>query len=153
MGSELTTISPEGIEIANSYLVFGNIDGVCSHLGVSRHAVTEVLNTREVKKYIDTVYMDTGYRNRTNIASLLDEMIRSKLEEAEESGIYTSKDLFDLVKEAHKMRIDEQKLEIEREKSSTNIRKQTNVQINDSNGAFGEGNYAKLMKKLIGEDS
>ena len=144
MPNELMTISPEGVEVANAYLTMGNIEGVCSVLSVSKQKVVEYLNSREVKKYIDTIYLDTGYRNRSNIASVLDEMIRSKLEEAEESGMYTSKDLMDLLKFAHQIRMDELKL-LEKE---TSIRNQTNVQINDA-GSFGEGNYAKLMDKLI----
>ena len=77
MTKELTTISPEGLEVANSYLMFGNIKGVCEHLQVAEHEVIEVLNKREVKKYIDTVYLDMGYRNKNNIGSLLDDMIAS----------------------------------------------------------------------------
>ena len=96
MAKELTTISPEGLEVANSYLQFGNIRGVCDHLQVAENKVVDILNKREVKKYIDTVYLDMGYRNKNNIGSVLDNMIASKLEEAEESGIYSSKDLADL---------------------------------------------------------
>ena len=104
MAKELTTISPEGLDIANSYLQFGNIRAVADYLQVPEMSVAEVLNKREVKKYIDTVYLDMGYRNRNNIGSLLDEMIASKLEEAQESGVYSSKDLADLLMMAHKMR-------------------------------------------------
>ena len=60
MAKELTTISPEGLEVANSYLQFGNIRGVCDHLQVAENKVVEILNKREVKKYIDTVYLDIG---------------------------------------------------------------------------------------------
>ena len=56
MSKEVTTISPEGLEIANSYLQFGNIRAVCEHLQVRENTVVEALNKREVKKYIDTVY-------------------------------------------------------------------------------------------------
>ena len=70
MAKELTTISPEGWEVANSYLQFGNIKGVCDHLNVGEREVIDLLNKREVKKYIDTVYLDMGYRNKNNIGSL-----------------------------------------------------------------------------------
>ena len=53
MAKELTTISPEGLEVANSYLQFGNIRGVCDHLQVAENKVVDILNKREVKKYID----------------------------------------------------------------------------------------------------
>jgi hypothetical protein len=150
MAKELTTISPEGMEIANSYLQFGNIRAVSDELRVSEEKVAELLNKREVKKYIDTVYLDLGYRNRNNIGKLLDEMIESKLEEAQESGVYSNKDLADLLTMAHKMRMDEIKAQADLEKAqASNIRTQNNVQIN-SEVPFGQGNYGKLMEKLLG---
>jgi hypothetical protein len=149
MGKEVTTISPEGLEIANSYLQFGNIRGVCQHLQVSEDRVVESLNKREVKKYIDTVYLDMGFRNKNNIATALDEIIQSKLEEAQETGMYSNKDLADLLQMAHKMRMDEIKAQTDAEKATTSIRTQNNVQINDGSLPFGQGNYGKLMDKLL----
>ena len=149
MAKELTTISPEGIEIANSYLQYGNIREVCNYLGVSEDKVVSMLNTKEVKTYIDTVYLDMGYRNRTAIGSVMDDIIASKLEEATETGIYSKKDLADLLQMAHKMRMDEIKAQAELEKaSSASIKNQTNVQINEAI-PFGQGNYGKLMEKLL----
>ena len=142
MAKELTVISPEGMEVANSYLQFGNIRAVVDNLGVPEYRVTEILNKREVKKYIDTVYLDTGYRNKNNIATVLDEMIASK-----ETGVYSSKDLADLLQMAHKMRMDEIKAQADAEKA-TAVRTQTNVQINEG-VPFGQGNYGKLMDKLL----
>lgn len=153
MSKEVTTISPEGLEIANSYLQFGNIRGVCQHLQVTENKVVEALNKREVKKYIDTVYLDMGFRNKNNIASALDEIIASKLEEAQESGMYSNKDLADLLQMAHKMRMDEIKAQADAEKATTNIRTQNNVQINDGSIPFGQGNYGKLMDKLLNGES
>ena len=60
MGKEVTTISPEGLEVANYYLQYGNILAVCDFMGVPENQVVEVLNKREVKKYIDTVYLEWG---------------------------------------------------------------------------------------------
>jgi len=149
MSKELTTISPEGLEIANCYLQFGNIRAVTDYLQVPENKVVDILNKREVKKYIDNVYLDMGYRNRNNIAAVLDEMIASKLQEAQESGVYSNKDLADLLQMAHKMRMDEIKAQAELTKAeSTHIKNQTNVQINDG-VPFGQGNYGKLMEKLL----
>ena len=51
---------------------------------------------------------------------------------------------------AHKMRMDEIKAQADLLKAeSTNIRNQTNVQINDTALPFGQGNYGKLMEKLL----
>ena len=149
MSKELTTISPEGLEVANSYLLYGNIREVSNQLGVPEDKVASTLSKRDVKKYIDTVYLDLGYRNRNNIASVLDEMIASKLQEAQETGVYSSKDLADLLQMAHKMRMDEIKAQADLAKTeSNNIKNQTNVQINEA-VPFGQGNYGKLMEKLL----
>ena len=149
MAKEVTKISPEGLEIANSYLQFGNIRAVCQELSVSEEAVAAALNKREVKRYIDTVYLDMGYRNKNQIASVMDEMIASKLEEAQETGIYSSKDLADLLQMQHKMRMDEIKAQTDLEKAQAgNIKNQTNIQLNESI-PFGQGNYGKLMEKLL----
>lgn len=147
MTKEITTISPEGIEVANTYLQYGNIREVCNYLCVPEDKVVAILNKREVKQYIDTVYLDMGYRNRNNLASVMDDMIASKLEEAVETGIYSKKDLADLLQMAHKMRMDEIKAQAELEKATT-VRNQTNVQINEGI-PFGQGNYGKLMEKLL----
>ena len=149
MSKEISTISPEGLEIANCYLQFGNIKAVTEFMGVSEDKVVQLLNKREVKRYIDTVYLDLGYRNKNNIGTLLDEMIQSKLEEAQETGVYSSKDLADLLQMAHKMRMDEIKAQAELLKAeNSQIKNQTNVQINESL-PFGQGNYGKLMEKLV----
>jgi hypothetical protein len=153
MAKELTNISPEGLEVANSYLQYGNIKAVCQELMVTEDKVVEHLNKREVKRYIDTVYLDMGYRNKNNIGSVLDEMIESKLEEVRETGIYSSKDLADLLQMAHKMRMEEIKAQTDLEKvNAANIKNQTNVQINESI-PFGQGNYGKLMEKLLNGDN
>ena len=149
MSKEIVPISPESLEIANAYLQFGNIHAVSEYMGVTEDKVSEYLAKREIKQYIDTVYLDTGYRNRNNIATVIDEMIASKLEEAHETGIYTKKDLADLMQMAHKMRMEEMKAQADLQKASgTNIANQTNVQINEG-VPFGQGNYGKLMEKLL----
>ena len=150
MSTEITTrMSPEGLEIANSYLANGDVSAVCQELDIPRDIVVAVLNKREIQKYIDTVYMDSGYRNRFKLAETLDKLIDQKLEEAEESEIYTNKDLADLLMMQHKIRMDEVKAQTEFEKAKGGtIKTQNNVQIN-TEVPFGQGNYGTLMKKLL----
>ena len=139
------TISPEGLELANTYLQTQSLEEAAAQLHISPDKAAEILDRREVKQYIDNVYLDAGYRNRFKIASLLDDIIEKKLEEAQEADHYTSKDLVDLLQLAHKMRQDE----IKNQQSHTNIKQQTNVQINET--PFGQGNYGALMEKLLGD--
>ena len=150
MSKEIATkMSPEGLEIANSYLEHGSIPAVASKLRVSQHEVTDTLNKREIKQYIDTVYLDTGYRNRFKLAETLDMLIEKKLEESEETQMYTNKDMADLVQMAHKMRMEEIKAQTEMEKAKAMTVK-TQVNIQDNSGMpFGQGNYGELIKKLM----
>ena len=103
----------------------------------------EILAKREVKGYIDQVYLDTGYRNRFKLATALDDLIDRKMEEAEESEIYSNKDLADLLQMAHKMRMDEIKAQAELEKAkASNIKTRINIQVNGE-VPFGQGNYGE----------
>ena len=150
MSKEIATkMSPEGLEIANSYLEHGSIPAVASKLRVSQNEVSEILNKREIKQYIDTVFLDTGYRNRFKLSETLDMLIEKKLEESEETQIYTNKDMADLIQLAHKMRMEEIKAQTEMEKAKAMTVK-TQVNIQDNSGTpFGQGNYGQLIKKLM----
>jgi|TARA_R110000751_G_scaffold91114_3_gene178586 hypothetical protein len=150
MSKEIATkMSPEGLEIANSYLEHGSIPAVASKLRVSQNEVSEILNKREIKQYIDTVFLDTGYRNRFKLSETLDMLIEKKLEESEETQMYTNKDMADLIQMAHKMRMDEIKAQTEMEKAKAMTVK-TQVNIQDNSGTpFGQGNYGELIKKLM----
>lgn len=136
-------VSPEGLELANAYLECGSVEKAAKKLNISRDKAVQVLGKAEVKRYIDAVYLDLGYRNKFKLAALLDEVIESKLAEARESEMYSTKDLADLIQLAHKIRMDE----IKAEQGNSTIRNQTNVQINET--PFGQGNYGKLMEKLL----
>ena len=137
-------ISPEGLDLANAYLTNGSIKETAAKLYISEDKAVEILNKAEVKRYIDAIYLDQGYRNRFKMGALLDEIIESKLEEARDSEVYSSKDLLDILALVSKMRLEEMKLE------QADIKNQTNIQINET--PFGSGNYGKLMQKLLGEE-
>tara|TARA_Y100001951_G_C11265397_1_gene255163 strand:- start:670 stop:1101 length:432 start_codon:yes stop_codon:yes gene_type:complete len=137
-------MSPEQLEVANAYIVYGDVGMVSHHLNIQPHLVSDIINKREVKTYIDTVYFDRGYRNRDKFAAILDEIIDSKIEEARESEFYSKKDLMEILSMVHKMKMDE--LKASRDDSKSAPSSQTNIQINSG---FGEGNYGKLMETLL----
>ena len=146
---EEAQISPEGLEIANTYLKTTSVRETALKLKVTEDSVSKYLNQREVKKYVDTVFLDLGYRNRFKLAATLDDIIERKLEELDEAEMTSNKDIADLLQMAHKMRMDEVKAVADQTKAeSATVKNQTNVQIND-NSTFGEGNYGELMKKLL----
>lgn len=138
--SNITRLAPEGFDVANAYLELGTVEEVAKFMQIPQHEVAAVLSRKDVKDYLDGIYLDLGYRNRSKLGSLLDKMIDAKIEEAEETGVYTSKDLFELIGLAHKMRMDELKL---------NEKNPVGTNVNIAN--FGEGNYGNLMKKLMGD--
>jgi hypothetical protein len=131
-------LTPEALDIANAYLTYGSAKDTADQLGIPEYQVVQLLERKDVKDYITGVYLDRGYRNRHKLGEVLDKMIDSKLEEAAESGIYTSKDLLELLQFAHKMRMDEIKNET------------TGPTVNIAN--FGQGNYGQLMEKLLNND-
>lgn len=131
-------LTPEALDIANAYLTYGSAKDTAEQLGIPEYQVVQLLERKDVKDYITGVYLDRGYRNRHKLGEVLDKMIDSKLEEAAESGIYTSKDLLELLQFAHKMRMDEIKNET------------TGPTVNIAN--FGQGNYGQLMEKLLNND-
>lgn len=128
-------LTPEALDIANAYLTYGSAKDTAEQLGIPEYQVVQLLERKDVKDYITGVYLDRGYRNRHKLGEVLDKMIDSKLEEAAESGIYTSKDLLELLQFAHKMRMDEIKNE------------STGPTVNIAN--FGQGNYGQLMERLL----
>jgi len=142
---DLIKIAPENLEVANAYLSTGSALVAANQLGITPDKVYAIIEKTEVKDYMNSVYLDQGYRNRFRLAELLDEVIEKKLEEARDTDMYSSKDLVDILALAHKISEDHRK----ESKTSTNIRQQ-NVQIN---APFGEGNYGKLMEKLLGGNS
>lgn len=125
---------PEWLEIANTYLQTASIQDTAEQLKLPAHTVTQVLAKKDVRSYIDNIYLDLGYRNKAKMAQVMDMLIDKKLEEAEESGIYSNKDVADLLMMVHKMRMDEMKTQ--------QAPAQTNIQVN---------NYSKLMEQLLGD--
>lgn len=130
-------VIPEFLHVANVYLESHSIEETALRLKISPLRVQEILNDKQTKEYLNQIYIESGFRNKFTLANTVDEIIRQKLQEAQETGFYTKADLLELLQFSHKLRMDE-------EKRTTS--KTTNVQINE----FGQGNYGELMKKLIG---
>ena len=131
-------LTPEALDIANAYLTYGSAKDTAEQLGLPEYQVVQLLERKDVKDYITGVYLDRGYRNKHKLGEVLDRMIDAKLADAEESGIYTSKDLLELLQFAHKMRMDELKNDT------------TGPTVNIAN--FGQGNYGQLMERLLTND-
>lgn len=111
-------------------------------------AVADYLARREVKQYIDHVFMDTGYNNRFLMRRAMDALIKRKFQELEESDTGSSKDIADLLAQSHKMSMDLLDREIQLAKlqqGGAGPQKQVNVQINE----LGDSKYSQLVQRLV----
>jgi predicted transcriptional regulator len=144
--AESLKISPESLEIANAYLQCQDLTQTANKLNISTDVVSQYLSRREVKAYIDSVFLDYGFNNRFRIRNIMDQVINKKLEEMEEADTGSSKDISELLALSHKMTMEilDKQIKLEQLKQGS-VKNQTNVQINDSGGA----NYQALLDKLI----
>ena len=99
--------------------------------GVSQDRITSVVEKKEVKIYIDSVFATQGYLNRVKRINLINQVIDQKIADAVETGVYSKKDLLDWMRHLQ---------EIETGLKPKQSGPQVAVQIN---------NYDKLMKDLM----
>ena len=95
---EAPALDPVLLAIANDYLAGKSIDIIADEYGVSQDRVTTVIEKREVKAYIDSVFATQGYLNRVRRIALINSVIDQKVQEAVETGVYSKKDLLDWMK-------------------------------------------------------
>lgn len=150
-----TTGSPEGLELAESYLVHGNASGVSEELGIPMEIVAKELQKPEIRTYINQVFLESGFRNRTKFFGLLDQMINQKIMEAEETGMVTDEDLLTVLEKVHKMKMAEMQMEIKMMEVQAKLNgankpvQQTNIQ----NNFGGSEGMSSLMGQLLGNNN
>jgi len=128
---ESPPLDPVMLAIANDYLSGKSIETISDEYDLTSDRVTSVLEQREVKAYVYSVFATQGYLNRVKRINLINRVIDQKLEEAVETGIYSKKDLLDWMKHLQ---------EIEESTKPKRTGPAVAVQIN---------NYDKLMKDLM----
>ena len=143
--AEVLTISPEALEVANLYLQVQDITKTANELDIAPELVTQIITRRDVKAYIDNVFMNSGFNNKFKMRAAMDAVLAKKFQELEESDMGSTKDIAELLALSHKMSMDELSRQIELEKlRQTNVKNQVNVQIND-----GGTRYENLIKQLM----
>lgn len=150
--AETIQIAPEALEVANCYLQLQDAKKVANELDLAPDLVTEILKRREVKAYIDHVFMDTGFNNKFQMRAAMDALLKQKFQELHEAGTGSTKDISELLALSHKMSMDLLDREIQLEKLRAQPggpQKQVNVQINE--GLDGS-KYSSLISKLISGD-
>jgi hypothetical protein len=146
--AETIKLAPEMLEVANCYLQLNDARKVALELDLDVDVVAEMLKRREVKCYIDAVFMDSGYNNRFLMRRAMDALIKQKFQELEEAGTGSQKDIAELLALSHKMSMDllDKEIQLEKIRSGTAPQRQVNVQINE--GLDGS-KYSKLVQQLI----
>lgn len=128
---ESPPLDPVLLAVANDYLSGKSVDEIAGDYGISTDRVTSVLEKREVKAYVDSVFATQGYLNRIKRMQIINAVIDQKMTEALETGIYSKKDLLDWMKHLN---------EVEASVKPKERGPAVAVQIN---------NYDKLMKDLL----
>ena len=100
---EAPALDPVLLRIANDALAGDDPVTIAARYGVSPDRITNALDKPEVKRYVDATFSSQGFMNRYKRSQIIDKVIESKLIEAEETGIYTKKDLLDWIKMASDM--------------------------------------------------
>src|SRR5210317_20591 len=128
---EAPALDPVVLALANDYLSGKGVGELADEYGISEDRVTSVIEKKEVKNYIDSVFATQGYLNRIKRINLINQVIDQKIQEAVETGIYSKKDLLDWMKH-----LQEVETALKPKQSGPAVA----VQIN---------NYDKLMKDLM----
>ena len=129
---EAPALDPVVLALANDYLSGKGVTELADEYGISEDRVTSVIEKKEVKNYIDSVFATQGYLNRIKRINLINQVIDQKIQEAVETGIYSKKDLLDWMKHL-------QEVETSLKPKSAQG-PQVAIQVN---------NYDKLMKDLM----
>lgn len=139
------SLSPEALEITNTYLSCLDINETAEQLQLEKNEVVKYLNKYEVKRFINTILLDKGYANQFKLQDIMDTIIENKLEEAQETDIYSNKDLLDVLTLQHKMRMDYIDKMLKLAEAQNKVpQNQTNVQVN----SYGD-NFSNLLEKLL----
>lgn len=132
-------LNPEALEFVQVYMANFSLEETMDALDISREDAVYMLKQKEVQRFLDTVFYEQGYMNRFKLMKVLDKVVESKLEEAEESEVYSGKDLIEILKLIHTIQMDNRKADKDNVPG-----KQNNVQIN----SYGE-NLGTLMERII----
>lgn len=142
---EAYKISPEALEVASTYLELHDTKETALVLGIEPEKVNYYLRKPDVKRFIDTIFLEQGYMNRGKIQEVMDKLFEIKVEEMEDSEMGTKKDIVDLLTLQHKMRMEEIKALKDAQPAGTHVKNQINVQQNAP--SFGT-NYDSLVSAL-----
>ena len=130
---EAPQLDPTILRIANDYLSGSSVEKLSEEHALGQDQIIDILEKREVKSYVDSVFLTQGYLNRVKRLQIINKVIDEKLLEGFESGVYTKKDLLDWLKLLNDM------------ENTSKPKKEVGVAVQINN------NYDSLMKDLLGD--
>ena len=133
------SVAPEFFTVATEYVKHLDIAKTARKLELPVTTITEVLNKKEVKRYIDAIFLEQGFMQRNKLNDVLTKIIDLKLEEMKDSEMGSNKDILDILRFAHTMQMDHAKMNQEDQPGV-----QTNIQNN-----FGGENYSNLLSRIV----
>jgi len=95
---ETPQLDPVFLAIANDYLSGKDISVMADEYALPADRITAVLEKKEVRSYIESVYTTQGYLNRIKRMNLINQVIEQKMADALETGVLSKKDLLDWLK-------------------------------------------------------
>ncbi len=148
--TQAVSISPEALQVANTYLACQELHKVAEELDIPLDVVSEIMGRREVKAYIDHVFMESGFNNRFKIREIMDVIIKKKMQELDEADIGSTKDIADLLALSHKMTMEQldRQIALEKIRAGNTVKTQVNIQENN----YGDSKYGSLLQKLLEKD-
>lgn len=149
--TQAVAISPEALEVANAFLGTQDMQKTAEAVDLPLDVVSEMLSRREVKAYIDHVFIEAGFNNRFKMREIMDVIITKKMQELDEADIGSTKDIADLLALSHKMTMEhlDKQIALEKIRSGNNAPK-TQVNIQENN--YGDSKYGSLLQKLLAND-
>ena len=92
---EAPEIDPVLLGIANRHIEGASIPDIAEQFNISEDRVAQVLDRREVKQYVDKVYLSQGFLNRFKRIQLINQVIDKKIQDVALGEEYTKKDLLE----------------------------------------------------------
>ena len=145
-------IQPEAMEVVEAYLRNDrDVNRTAEDLNTTPTVISDLINKREVRSYLDHLFMEWGYGKREKFFDILDNVLEAKMEELDEAQMSSSMDIMDILKIYHSMKIKELELSIKLQELQQGSKGQTaktinNLQINNSSG------YDNLLSRIISGD-
>lgn len=130
---EAPALDPAILTVANEYLSGESIDCIAKNHALTMDQVTAIIERKDVRSYVDSVYLSQGYLNRVKRLALINRVVDKKIEEAIDSDVYSKKDLLDWMKLLNDM------------ETSARPKRDVGVAVQINN------NYDSLMKDLLGD--